>query len=98
VWDPKAALSTAECECSDTACEPKFVSQLVDLHDNLLGGNAGRMANGIGAVVLALMRLTGVVLWWPGTDRWRRSITLRRNVDRRHFTRDVHTTMAARMR
>jgi len=76
-----------------TACEPKFVSGLAELHDNLLGGNAGRMVNGIGAVVLALLCLTGVVLWWPGRGRWRRSITLRRNVDWRHFTRDLHSVL-----
>ncbi len=76
-----------------TACEPKPVSLMADLHDNLLGGNAGRLVNGIGAVALALMCLTGAVIWWPGTARWRRSVTLRWNVDWRHFNRDLHNVL-----
>lgn len=76
-----------------TACEPRLVSGLVDLHDDLLGGGAGRIVNGGGAVVLALMCLTGLVIWWPGTARWRRSMTLRWNSDWRHFTWDLHSML-----
>ncbi len=75
------------------ACEPALVSRLVDLHDNLLGGEAGRAVNGVGAAVVLLMCLTGAVIWWPGTSRWWRRITLRRNVHWRRFVWDLHSML-----
>ncbi len=65
----------------------------MDLHDNLLCGPLGRLVNGIGAIVLALMCLTGLALWWPGKGRWRRSVTLRRRVEGRAFTHDLHSVL-----
>jgi uncharacterized iron-regulated membrane protein len=75
------------------ACEPTYVSRLAELHDDLLGGAAGRTANGVGAVLLLLMCLTGAVIWWPGTSRWRQSMTLRWNVHWRRFTWDLHSVL-----
>ncbi len=49
---------------------------LLDLHDNLLGGPTGRRINGIGALVLMALSITGAIIWWPGTRRWRRSLTI----------------------
>jgi uncharacterized iron-regulated membrane protein len=75
------------------ACEPTFVSRLADLHDNLLAGRAGRAVNGVGALVVLLSCLTGAVIWWPGTARWRRSMTLRWNVHWRRFIWDLHSVL-----
>ncbi len=47
---------------------------MVDLHDNLLGGQTGRLINGIGAIFVVLLCLTGAVVWWPGVVNWRRSV------------------------
>jgi uncharacterized iron-regulated membrane protein len=57
----------------------RFTRWLLDFHDNLLNGPAGRRVNGIGALLLLVMCLSGAVVWWPGISRWRRSLT----VDRR---------------
>jgi uncharacterized iron-regulated membrane protein len=54
----------------------RAVSWLIDLHDNLLYGLAGRRVNGIGAILTTLLCLTGAVIWWPGTRKWRRSLLL----------------------
>jgi uncharacterized iron-regulated membrane protein len=70
-----------------------FVSKLIDLHDNLLGGKTGRSVNGIGALVLFVLALTGVVIWWPGIKTWRRSLTLHRRVGWKRFTWDLHSMM-----
>ncbi len=75
------------------ACEPAFVSRLADLHGNLLGGNTGLAINGVGGALLVLMCLTGAVIWWPGTARWKRSMTLRWNVHWRRFTWDLHSVL-----
>ena len=47
---------------------------MLDLHDNLLGGPNGRRVNGIGALALLVLCGTGLIVWWPGTSRWRRSV------------------------
>jgi uncharacterized iron-regulated membrane protein len=49
---------------------------MLDLHDNLLNGPTGRRVNGIGALALLLLCATGLVAWWPGGSRWRRSLFL----------------------
>jgi uncharacterized iron-regulated membrane protein len=47
---------------------------LLDLHDNLLGGPAGRTVNGFGALAVLVLAITGLVIWWPGAHGWRRSL------------------------
>lgn len=51
-----------------------FVRVLQELHFDLLGGRTGRIVNGIGAGALALMCVTGLVIWWPGRRHWRRGL------------------------
>ena len=50
------------------------VEWLVKLHENLLFGETGRLINGIGALLLTVVCLTGAVIWWPGVKNWRRSL------------------------
>ncbi len=52
----------------------RLTSWTLDLHDNLLSGDTGRRVNGTGAVLLVVMSGTGLILWWPGVSRWRRSL------------------------
>lgn len=70
-----------------------LVSTLIELHDNLLAGPAGRTVNGYGAIAVLLVALTGLVIWWPGVSRWRRSMTLRRDVGWRRFVWDMHSML-----
>ena len=42
---------------------------LAELHFRLLGGPTGTIVNGIGAALLFLLCLTGIVIWWPGRNR-----------------------------
>ena len=64
---------------------------LLDLHDNLLGGQTGRRVNGIGAVFVFVLSLTGAVIWWPGRLRWRRSLTIDRRADWKRFNWSLHS-------
>jgi uncharacterized iron-regulated membrane protein len=57
-----------------------LVSKVLDLHDNLLAGPAGRKVNGLGALSVLALAATGLTLWWPGIKTWRRSLTLHRGV------------------
>src|SRR5262249_18548658 len=56
----------------------RFVSKLLELHDDLLTGPTGRKVNGAGALLLIVMSSTGIVVWWPGIKTWRRSLTIHR--------------------
>ena len=49
---------------------------LVDLHDNLLAGTVGRDINGLGAILVTVMVVTGAVIGGPGRGRWRRSLVV----------------------
>ena len=69
------------------------VSKLLELHDDLLGGPTGRKINGIGAVLLIVLAITGIVVWWPGIQSWRRSLALHRNVGWKRFMWDLHSMM-----
>lgn len=64
---------------------------LLDLHDNLLGGPTGRRINGIGALVLMVLAITGAIIWWPGMPRWRRSLTVDTQADWRRVNWSLHS-------
>lgn len=71
----------------------RLMSWMVDLHDNLLAGTTGRIVNGVGAICLALLCATGLVIWWPGIRRWRRSLSLTRGVGWKCLTWDLHSAI-----
>ncbi|HST09801.1 MAG TPA: PepSY-associated TM helix domain-containing protein [Terriglobales bacterium] len=51
-------------------------SFLEDLHNELFSGSTGEKVNAVGGGLLLLMSLTGIVLWWPGQNNWRRALTV----------------------
>ena len=69
----------------------QLVSGLLSLHDDLFAGSTGRSVNGVGAVLVIVIALTGIIVWWPGIKSWRRSLTVRRNVGWRRFVWDLHS-------
>ena len=73
-----------------TACEPGFITWLAELHDHLGVGRTGQLLNGLGAIAVIAMCLTGALLWWPGRARWRRALVLRRDVSAARFIWDLH--------
>ncbi len=70
-----------------------FVRTLQDLHFDLLGGRAGRLINGIGAAALALMCVTGLVIWWPGRSHWRRSLLIDWGRNWKRINWDLHSAV-----
>jgi uncharacterized iron-regulated membrane protein len=71
----------------------KIVSWLIDLHDNLLAGPKGREVNGLGALALLVLAFSGMVIWWPGSRKWRRGLTLHRGVGWKRFNWDLHSAL-----
>jgi uncharacterized iron-regulated membrane protein len=64
---------------------------LLDLHDNLLGGETGRAVNGAGAIAVLVLAVSGLVIWWPGIHAWRRSLVLPRGVGWRRAVWHLHS-------
>lgn len=71
----------------------RIVLWLVDLHDNLLGGQTGRLFNAAGGIFTMLLGLTGAIIWWPGRDTWRRSLSFRWNTNPKGFSWALHSAL-----
>lgn len=74
-------------------CEPAFISWMAEFHDHLGVGRTGLLLNGLGAVAVAILCVSGAVVWWPGKTRWRRSLTLHRGVGARRCLHDLHNVL-----
>jgi len=66
---------------------------IVDLHENLLAGPAGREINGLAALVVVVLVLAGLVIWWPGQARWRRSLVISRPAKTHRFSWHLHSAI-----
>ncbi len=86
-------LNRALCQRDGYVCEPPFVTWVARLHGELLGGWTGMMWNGVGAIAVAVMCLTGAVLWWTGKGGWWQRVSIRRNSSRRRLFRDLHNML-----
>lgn len=73
--------------------ERSLVRTVQDLHFDLLGGRTGRAVNGIGAVGLLLMCLTGTVIWWQGLLNWRRGLMIDVSRSWKRVTWDLHSAV-----
>ena len=70
----------------------RLTTWLLDLHDNLLYGDTGRAVNGVGALLMTLLSVTGAFVWWPGIQSWRRSLTVDRRANWRRMNWSLHSS------
>jgi uncharacterized iron-regulated membrane protein len=66
---------------------------LVSLHDDLLGGSTGRIVNGAGAILLTLLCVTGAVIWWQGSRKWQRGLTVQWRAGWQRINWDLHSAI-----
>lgn len=71
------------------------VRTLQAIHSDLLFGASGRAANGVGAGVLLVLCISGMVIWWPGVSRLRRGLTIDLRRDWTRVIRDLHGAVGA---
>jgi uncharacterized iron-regulated membrane protein len=71
----------------------RLVLWLVDLHDNLLSGRTGHLTNAVGGVCVTAICLSGIVIWWPGVKKWRRSLTIDWKSNLRSFNWSLHSAL-----
>ena len=72
-----------------------WIQQLQDLHFNLWAGATGLMVNGVGAMCLLGMALTGLVLAWPSGASWGRPFAVDWSRGWRRVTWEVHRASGA---
>ena len=77
----------------DQLSEMFSVEWLVDLHTDLSSGPTGRLLNGVGAMVVTMIALTGAVIWWPGIRNWRRSISVKWRAPFARLVWDLHSAL-----
>jgi len=70
-----------------------FIEWLVNLHENLLSGTTGRFVNGIGAICVTSLCLTGAIIWWPGIKHWRRTLTVSWTAPFARVNWDLHSAL-----
>jgi uncharacterized iron-regulated membrane protein len=68
-----------------------LVSKLLELHDDLLAGPSGRSVNGVGAIFLIVLSISGIIVWWPGIQTWRRSLTIPRGATSARLIWGLHS-------
>jgi len=71
----------------------RALTWLADLHFNLLAGDRGREVNGYASILFTALCLTGMIVWWPGIDNWRRSLTARSGSNWKRFNWELHSTV-----
>lgn len=86
-------MDQAFCMRDGLVCEPAFVTWLADFHGQLLAGRTGLRWNGVGALAVTLMCITGAVIWWPGKSGWWRRISVQRGASGRRFVWELHNML-----
>ena len=71
----------------------RVAAWLAKLHTDLLYGDNGRKVNGIGAIFLTLLCVTGFIVWWPGSRSWRRSLVIDLRSNWKRLNWDLHSAI-----
>jgi uncharacterized iron-regulated membrane protein len=69
------------------------VAWFMDLHTNLLAGEKGRKVNGVLAIFVVIMSISGLVIWWPGTGRVKRSLKIDFKANWKRLNWDLHSVV-----
>ncbi len=71
----------------------QWVSWFFDLHTVLLTGETGEFWNGVGAILLTLLTITGGVVWWPGIAQWKRNLIVNPKSGWKRINWDLHSAV-----
>jgi len=71
----------------------RVAAWLAKLHTDLLYGDNGRKVNGIGAIFLTLLCVTGFIIWWPGVASWRRNLAIDFRSNWKRLNWDLHSAI-----
>lgn len=78
---------------SDSLFPLTFIGFVFELHYALLIKNEmSAVIVGVSAALLIISVLTGLIVWWPLTGRWRQAMTIKRKASNERFNFDLHKT------
>lgn len=78
---------------SDSVFPKTFIGFIFELHYAFfLGEDWGYALTGILGAVLMISVLTGLIVWWPLTGKWRQALTFKRKASIERFNFDLHKT------
>jgi uncharacterized iron-regulated membrane protein len=63
------------------------------LHDELLFDRPGKYWNGGLSAVWTVLVFTGLIVWWPGVSRWKRSLGVKFKGGWKRFNWDLHSAI-----
>jgi len=89
LFDPYTGEDLGDAEPPATL----LFEKVARFHNDLLLDRAGRDWNGYGAIVLAIMSLTGLVIWWPGIRGLRRGLLMKWKTSWKRFNWDLHNVL-----
>jgi uncharacterized iron-regulated membrane protein len=75
--------------------ESRWIRWLMELHIYLLKGKTGEHINGIGALLLAIASLSGIVIWWNGIRDWTRGLKVNWLAGWKVLNYDMHRVVGA---
>ncbi len=71
-----------------------FIMWTVRLHDELLLDRPeGPWWNGLLSLIFTVLVLTGLLVWWPGVSRWKRSLGIKWSAGWRRINWDLHSAI-----
>ena len=71
-----------------------FIMWIVRLHDELLLDRPdGPWWNGLLSLVFTVLVVSGLIVWWPGVSRWKRSLVFKWRSGWRRLNWDLHSVL-----
>jgi uncharacterized iron-regulated membrane protein len=70
-----------------------WLGWLANLHEYLLAGPTGLIVSGWMAVGLLILCVSGIVLWWPGIQRWRKSLVVNPRARWKRLNWELHSAV-----
>ncbi len=67
-----------------------LIEAIFQLHATLFFGTNGQTVVAIGALLLLISLVSGVILWWPLASHWRQAFAVRCPITSARFTFDLH--------
>ena len=94
--DPYTAQVTGKrlLERSDSLIPQTFIDFIFKLHYALLikSHDVSTVVVGLSGALLMISVLTGLIVWWPLTGRWRQALTVKRKASAERLHYDLHKT------
>jgi uncharacterized iron-regulated membrane protein len=82
-------------DLGDSTTKGQFlILWIVRLHDELLLDRPdGPWWNGFLSLIFTVLIVTGLIVWWPGVTRWKRSLLIKWSAGWRRFNWDLHSAL-----